>query len=403
MTKIEYFSHQRKKCTSASNPLHELTVKAAVNIGRYHRTFTQYSPTPLAELKELSGYLGLKGFYVKDESYRFGLKAFKVLGGSYAIGMELIEKLGLNPDIVNEASWQQTIAREFGKKFTFITATDGNHGRSIAWASHYFGQKAVVYMPKGSSPRRAENIRSASADVIVTDGDFDATVRIALDKVDGISKLFAQDMDFRNHYKFPLQCMQGYMTMPFEAVTALTKQSVLPTHIFIQAGAGLLGAAVSGFTTNYYGDKCPRIIIVESDACSCLLSSAKAGTETTVCVPLKYGTIMAGLSAGCPCSLAWKVIRQCGDGFIACTDDTSANGMRILGNPLHNDPKVISGESGAVCIGLVHALMKDPNLNKVKDEIGLNKESTVLCFSSEGDTDEESYRRIVWSGAYASL
>lgn len=146
---------------------------------RFHQSFPEYKETPLRELSGLDQLCGISGIYVKDESYRFGLNAFKVLGGSYCIGNYIAEKL--NTDI-EELSFQNItgsrVKDQLGE-LTFVTATDGNHGRGIAWTAERLGFKSVVYMPKGSSPERLNHIRSLGAQACITEFNYDDTVRLA--------------------------------------------------------------------------------------------------------------------------------------------------------------------------------------------------------------------------------
>lgn len=110
----------------------------------FHQSFPQYSVTPLAELKNMAQYLGLSNVFVKDESYRFGLNAFKVLGGSFAMANYIAKEIGKD---VSELDYNtltsDKLKEEFGEA-TFFTATDGNHGRGVAWAANKLRQKAVV-------------------------------------------------------------------------------------------------------------------------------------------------------------------------------------------------------------------------------------------------------------------
>ena len=120
----------------------------------FHKSFPQYSETPLVDLKEMTKFLSLGKVCVKDESYRFGLNAFKVLGGSYAIGRHIAEEL--NKDIKEvdyEYLTSDKLKSDLGNVVTFFSATDGNHGKGVAWAANKLGQKCVIYMPKGSTQR----------------------------------------------------------------------------------------------------------------------------------------------------------------------------------------------------------------------------------------------------------
>ena len=129
-------------------PVKRFGYENAQKVQAFHASFPEYAPTPLVSLDGLAGKLGLGNLYVKDESYRFGLNAFKVLGGSYAIGSYIAKRLGMD---ISELPYERLVSQEIRQKLgeiTFVTATDGNHGRGVAWTANRLGQKAVVYMPK---------------------------------------------------------------------------------------------------------------------------------------------------------------------------------------------------------------------------------------------------------------
>ena len=129
----------------------------------FHSTIPGYEATPLTALDHLARRLGVFQVLVKDESKRFGLNAFKALGGSYAMARHLGEQLGLSQDQLTFEALGTPEAREKLGERTFVTATDGNHGRGVAWAARQLGHRAVVYMPKGSARERLENIRAQGA------------------------------------------------------------------------------------------------------------------------------------------------------------------------------------------------------------------------------------------------
>lgn len=377
-----------------------LSVDHGKNVIDYHRSFPAYQETPLADLKELAKELGLAGMYVKDESYRFGLNAFKVLGGSYSIGQWMAQKLGMKE---NELTYEKLTDPETKKKLgdlTFVTATDGNHGRGVAWTARELGQKSVVYMPKGSAEERLNNIRAEGAEASITDMNYDEAVRLANKMGDEKGWIMVQDTAWEGYEEIPRWIMQGYATMAFEATEQLGND--VPTHVFLQAGVGSLAGAVSGLLTNYYGDKKPIITIVEPNKADCIYKTAEAKDNKLHFVTGDMDTIMAGLACGEPNQIGWDVITECGEYAVSCPDWVAAEGMRVLGNTVGADPKVISGESGAVTAGLVAAVMTRPDLKWLKDELKLDENSKVLCFSTEGDTDRQNYRRIVWDGYCSS-
>jgi len=369
-------------------------------VAAFHGSFPQYSETPLAKLDALAADLGLRGIYVKDESYRFGLNAFKVLGGSYAIARYIAKITGRDAaEMTYDRLTSKELRDEIGQ-ITFFTATDGNHGRGVAWAANKLGQKAVVYMPAGSSETRLANIRAEGAEASIIDGNYDDAVRLAAANSAKVPKsVVVQDTAWEGYEEIPGWIMQGYGTMAAETERQLKALSVVPTHIFVQAGVGSLAGAVQGFYSAAYGDKCPRVVVVEPDAADCLFRSAKAREYATVGGQMR--TIMAGLACGEPNTISWKILSNRTSFFASCPDWVAAKGMRTLASPLPGDDRVVSGESGAVGLGLLASIMSDGDA-AARTLLGLGPDSTVLLFSTEGDTDPRKYRDIVWDGEYPS-
>lgn len=377
--------------------LNFLNLESAKKVRSFHASFPVYRETPLVELKNTAKAIGLGSIYVKDESYRFGLNAFKVLGGSYAIGNYLAKRLGKS---ITEMPYDKLISKEVRKELgdiTFVTATDGNHGRGVAWTAKQLQQKSVVYMPKGSAEERLMNIRAEGADASITDLNYDEAVRLANTQADQKGWVMVQDTAWEGYEDIPGWIMQGYGTMGYEAYTQLPEK---PTHIFLQAGVGSMAGAVAGFFAAAYGEDRPIITIVEPNKADCIFRTAEAADGTLHFVTGDMDTIMAGLACGEPCSIGWNVLRDYADNFISCPDYTAAQGMRLLGNPEAGDTKVISGESGASAFGCVAEIMRDPSLAELRTKLKLDENSRVLFFSTEGDTDKENYKSIVWDGAY---
>lgn len=377
--------------------LNFLNLESAKKVRSFHASFPVYRETPLVELKNTAKAIGLGNIYVKDESYRFGLNAFKVLGGSYAIGNYLAKRLGKS---ITEMPYDKLISEEVRKELgdiTFVTATDGNHGRGVAWTAKQLQQKSVVYMPKGSAEERLMNIRAEGADASITDLNYDEAVRLANTQADQKGWVMVQDTAWEGYEDIPGWIMQGYGTMGYEAYTQLPEK---PTHIFLQAGVGSMAGAVAGFFAAAYGEDRPIITIVEPNKADCIFRTAEAADGTLHFVTGDMDTIMAGLACGEPCSIGWNVLRDYADNFISCPDYTAAQGMRLLGNPEAGDTKVISGESGASAFGCVAEIMRDPLLAELRAKLKLDENSRVLFFSTEGDTDKENYKSIVWDGAY---
>jgi diaminopropionate ammonia-lyase len=372
---------------------------------RFHRSFPQYGVTPLANLTGMARLEGLGALCVKDESYRFGLNAFKVLGGSFAMGCYIAGKLGRDVSAVDYAYLTgEALEKDFGKA-TFFTATDGNHGRGVAWAARQLHQRAVVHMPKGSVQARYNNIKNEGALVTIEDVNYDECVRIAArEAAQTPNGVMVQDTAWEGYEEIPSHIMQGYGTMAHEAADQFVAAvGAAPTHVFIQAGVGSLAGAVQGYMVNRFAENPPVVTVVEASAADCIYRGAVAGDGRPRTVAGDMVTMMAGLACGEPNTLSWDILRNHTGFFVSCADWVSARGMRMLGAPVKGDPQVISGESGAVCMGVINAVTTDPAYAEFKEALGLNAESRVLIFSTEGDTDPENYRKIVWNGAVPSL
>lgn len=387
----------------ARTPDEHLAVMAQDEVRKaraFHQSFPMYEVTPLASLKKLASHYGLGGIYIKDESYRFGLNAFKVLGGSFAMARYIAEAMG---ESVTQFTYERLVSKALKQQFgqaTFFTATDGNHGRGVAWAANQLGQKAVVYMPKGSKVVRLENIQKEGATATIESVNYDECVRIAAAEAEKTPRgVVIQDTAWEGYEKIPAWIMQGYGTMAMEAAEQLGQR---PTHIFVQAGVGSLAGAVQGYFANLYPDNPPIVIVVEAAEADCLYRSALAGDGEIRTVTGDMPTIMAGLACGEPNTIAWDILKNHSAYFVSCPDWVAAKGMRLLGAPLCEDPRVISGESGAVGMGLLATLMEDETMQTLKETLQLDEQSVVLMFSTEGDTDPAHYREVVWDGKYQS-
>ena len=396
MEQIKWTANHMPKTQDAH--LSVMALKHVSKAQAFHRSFPQYSQTPLARLNGMAGELGLKGVFVKDESYRFGLNAFKVLGGSFAMAGYIAQALGRD---VGEMSYAYLTSQAFREEFgqaTFFTATDGNHGRGVAWAANRLCQKSVVLMPKGSAKARFDNIAREGAQVSIEPVNYDECVRranaLAQQTEHGV---MVQDTAWEGYEEIPAWIMQGYGTMAAEAAGQLKAAGLeRPTHIFIQAGVGSLAGAVQGYFANLFPDCCPTTVVIEAQAADCLYRSAQAADGEIRIVQGDLQTMMAGLACGEPNTISFDILKNHAAFFVSCPDWVSALGMRMLGAPVKGDPQVISGESGAVGMGLLACVMKKPEYRPLKQALGLDETSAVLLFSTEGDTDPEHYRAVVW-------
>jgi diaminopropionate ammonia-lyase len=378
-------------------PLDDFDGPRAAEVTAFHRTLPGYAPTPLISLDGLAKELSVGRIWIKDESRRLGLNAFKVLGGSYAIGRILAEKLGLDPAAASFEALGGPAVRERLGTMTFVTATDGNHGRGVAWSAAKLGHKSVVFMPAGSLEIRAENIRACGAECLVTDLNYDDAVRHAAAHAASIGAVVVQDTAWEGYEDIPRWIMMGYMTLAQEIVESLEGQEP-PTHVFLQAGVGSFAGAVLGRLTAAWGAKAPKGIVVEPHLANCHHLSFLAGDGAPRSVGGAMATIMAGLACGEPSSLSWPILRDYAHATVSCADHIAASGMRILSSPVGGDPRIISGESGAVPAGLLEYLRSTPAGRKVSEALGIGADSRILMISTEGDTSPETYREVVWLG-----
>ena len=370
----------------------------------FHKSFPQYSVTPLQKLSALASYLGVKGIYCKDESYRFGLNAFKVLGGSYAMGRYIAKELGRDiSQLPYNVLSSDKLREEFGQA-TFFTATDGNHGRGVAWAAKRLGQKAVVRMPKGTTKTRFDNIAKEGAEVTIEEVNYDDCVRMAAAEAAKTEHgIIVQDTAWAGYEEIPSWIMQGYGTLVLEADKQLKENGVdCPTHVFVQAGVGSLAGAVVGYFAHKYKENPPVMVVCEASAADCLYRSAVQADGNLVNVTGDLQTIMAGLACGEGNTIGWDILKNHVTVFASCPDWMSAKATRIYANPLENDPHIISGESGSVPLGLAYTALHDEDAKDLKEALKLDENSNILVISTEGDTDPVRYREIVWDGLYGT-
>jgi len=375
-------------------------------IGRvrdFHRSFPQYSVTPLAALDRLADELGVGGIYIKDESHRFGLNSFKALGATFALASFIAGTVGRSVwELDYNTLTSPDMRHELGD-FTFFATTDGNHGRAVAWAASQIGQKSVIYMPKGCPQVRLENIRREGAEAYITDSNYDDTIRFTASLATNTPRgVIVQDTAWEGYEDIPGWIMQGYGVMALEACQQLEEISVKPTHMLIQAGVGAFAGSAQGLAANFYGNDCPTTFVVEPNVADCYYRSVLKGDGSIVNVGGDMDTIMAGLACGEPNIISWDILKNKSKYFVTIEDNSAARGMRVLGAPLRGDPRVISGESGASSMGFLLELLTSDSLSGLRQQAGINKDSRILLFSTEGDTDPGNYRNVVWGGKYAN-
>lgn len=389
--------YKPRQVPQTSDPYLSLMSKDEVTKARnFHRTFPQYQETPLRSLKQMASYLGLGTVAVKDESFRYGLNSFKALGGAYAMGRFLADEVGRD---ISELSYSVLTDEHFLKTLapcTFFSATDGNHGRGVAWTARMLHQRCVILMPKGTAKSRFDNIRALGAEVTIEDLNYDECVRKAARLAEETPhSVIVQDTSWPGYFDIPSWIMQGYGVMADEAAEQLGTR---PTHVFVQAGVGCMAGAVTGYFSALYPDNPPKIIVVEPHAADCMYRSNEKGDGSRVIVEGDMDSCMAGLACGEPCEIGWDLFRNHATGFISGEDRMTLRGMRMLAGCFRDDPHITSGESGAATFGALATIMMEDCYSDIRRELGLGPDSTVLCFSTEGDTDPVHYKQVVWEG-----
>lgn len=340
----------------------------------FYEMLEDYEPTPLIEEKRLAKELGLGAVYIKDESKRFNLNAFKSIGGLYAVYKVICKK-------ANKKLSMSEIS-EYSKDMLFVTATDGNHGRSVAYSANRMGARSVIFMPKGTAASRVENVNKIPlARATVTDKNYDDTVKTAYEFSKENSAYFVQDTSFPGYTEIPGYINTGYCVMAREALL----QAKDFTHVFLQAGVGSMAAAVAAYYDNYMQKK-PISVAVEPTAAPAVLNSVKEGRILSV---ESADTIMAWLNCQTPSLICFPVLKDVFSAYAAIDDDAARTGMRVL-----KKAGIISGESGAATAGLLYTVMTSPVFAGMRKKLKLDKNAKVLLFSTEGDTDPVNYKKI---------
>lgn len=379
----------------------EFSTNTIAAVRRFHTTFPQYKPTPLVRLPGLANEIGVERLWIKDESERFDLNSFKVLGGSYAIARYLAGLAGIRPAELSFERLKEPSIRERTGAITFVTATDGNHGRSVAWSARELGRRAIVFVPSGTSASRIANIKKEGAEVHETDGNYDETIRSARRYAEAHNGVIVQDTAWEGYRDIPLWIMQGYAVLMLEAIEQMEADGAkAPTHVFLQAGVGSFAGGATGLLASHYGAGRPYVAVVEPDSAGCYYASVAAGDGTPRDVGGEMPSIMAGLACGEPNRIAWPILRDHADLYFCVSDSIAASGMRALARPRGNDAPIVSGESAVAGLGILLAATHDPEHRNVREALELTSESRVLIVSTEGDTDPDHYGRIIEDGLY---
>ena len=363
----------------------------------FHRTLKQYDPTSLESLPGLAKSLKLKRLYVKDESTRFGLSAFKGLGASFAIFDLLCKDFQIRGiESFSLARLDEPEIRTLLSGITFCTATDGNHGRAVAWMASLLGANAVIFMPKNSAKERVDSIKVHGATVTVIDGHYDDAVDHANTEAGKHNWHIISDTSTIGREQTTAAISAGYFTLFHEIDEQLSRSGDdLPEFIFIQSGVGALAAAAGVYYARTRPDNMPCLISVEPTQAACLLESVASERQLPQKASGNLKTIMAGLNCGTPSPLAFEIIKSSFALFLAIRDQWAERAMRQFYRPGIGDRKIESGESGAAGLAGCMALVESRALKGIAPKIGLNRDSSVLIINTEGITDRAGFDRIL--------
>lgn len=344
-----------------------------------------YAPTPLIDLPDAAAAAHVAAVSYKHEAGRFGLGSFKALGGAYAVMRLLQAELARRgvADAVTAAGLMEGTHRDATRAVTVTCATDGNHGRSVAWGAQRFGAGCVIFVHEHVSQGRRDAIARWGAEIRVVPGNYDDAVREAQRQADANGWFVVSDTSYPGYTEVPRDVMQGYRVMADEAADQI---GAPPTHVFVQGGVGGVAAAASAQMRARFGTGV-KVIVAEPEKAACLLASAEAGTPTTIEGDLD--TLMAGLACGEPSLLAWQELERGAYAFMAVPDSSAVDCMKALAA---REPPVVAGESAVAGLAALLLAAQEPF---ARTALGLEATSRVLLFGTEGATDPEVYARLV--------
>ena len=324
----------------------------------FHARLPGYAPTPLTEIPAVAAELGVGRVFAKDESARMGLAAFKVLGASWAVHQVLSRRGVAGP-------------------VTLVAATDGNHGRALAWMARLLGQRAHVFVPSGVHPTAVAAIAAEGAQVTEISGTYDDAVRLAAKAARVPGAELVQDAGWPGYEEVPGWIVDGYSTLFAEVDEQLAEAgSGSPALVAIPAGVGSLAQA--GIT--HYRSR-PRsgatsLLTVEPGSAACVLASLVRGEPGTVATG---ETIMSGLNCGTPSMLAWPYLRDGLDAAVAVANAEAAAGARDLAGQ-----GIPAGPCGGAALAGVRAALAGKGAEARRASLALGSDATIVLLSTEG-------------------
>ena len=385
-------SHYANKVVASAEAAYPSELQDIASLEKSRQAFNEisrwpgYQATPLYQLDALAQDIGVRGIFYKDEALRFHLKSFKALGGAYAVARQLqariFEATGKNAQIEDllDNTYQPVTS-----DIVISCATDGNHGRSVAWGCQMFGCGCVIYIHRDVSVGRQQAMEAFGAEVIRITGNYDDSIKQADREARTHGRIIVSDTSYPGYMDIPRDVALGYTVMLAEAVEQM--QGSIPTHVFIQGGVGGLAAAVCAYFWELWGPRRPRFIVVEPEQANCLQQSAKAGKPVTVEGDLE--TLMAGLACGEVSLLAWEVLEPGVNDFMTVSEDAIAPCMRLLAQ---GNPAIEAGESAVAGVAALIAARADDTMSA---KLGVDESSLVFIIGTEGATDPELYHKLV--------
>lgn len=340
----------------------------------FHRTLTDYAPTPLTELPTIADELKVGRVFLKDESNRLGLPAFKILGASWAICRALSKRLGLNAATTTVPELRTRLHSEADDaRPVLVTATDGNHGRAVSRMAGLLGLSARIYIPNGLSDAAIDAIRGEGAELIELDAVYDDVVEAAAASV-GAGDVLIQDTSWDGYTEVPRWIVDGYTTLFAEIDDALGNSNHAAADLVVcPVGVGSLAHAMVDYYRNP-ASSAPALLSVEPDSAACIAQSLLAGKP--VVVDTSYPTIMSGLNCGTPSELAWPSLLSGLDGAVSVSEDECRRAVLEL-QALGND----AGPCGASTLAGLQAALSDDERRR---DLGITPDSIVVLVSTEG-------------------
>lgn len=314
-----------------------------------------YAPTPMRNEQGLAEEMGVAQVMVKDESERMRLGSFKALGGSFAVAQMI-------SDAADGASLESDIAKRVAADMTFITASAGNHGLSVAAGARVFGAKAVIVLASTVPEGFADRIRSLDAEVVKVDGNYEDSVAYAKQAAEENNWLLLADGTWEGYVERPALVMEGYTVLAEECRVAFEADGTWPTHVLLQAGVGGFAAAIASHIRDYWAQQ-PEIIIVEPDQAPCLINSVREGKMTR---GDGAESAMGRLDCKDASLIAFEALQQDANTFITVTEDEARQAVDT-----YEKHGYLTTESGGATLAAI------PHLN-------LPTDSRCLVVTTEG-------------------